>query len=402
MGSLSRLRGGDQPLEARKSAPAGASGTVAADRARIGSVDLLRGLVMALMALDHSRDFFGGSGVNPRDVAEPALFLTRWITHFCAPTFILLCGLSAYLYARGRTTAELSRFLFIRGFWLILIEFTIVRLGWTFDLGFFHECTAGVIWAIGASMVVLSALVYLPRWAIGTMALAMIAGHNLFDGVSAEELGPAGPIWHVLHQPGLVHLGDSISVYVLYPLIPWIGVMAAGYVLGPVMQLEEAARRRSLLRLGAALTIGFVLLRATNLYGDPAPWTVQENWLSTVLSFLNCEKYPPSLLYLTMTLGPALMLLAGLEHARGALARCLVTFGQVPFFYYVVHLYLIHALAVATGMAMTGTLTSNPKIELSLAGVYLVWLLVLVLLYPICRWFAGLKQRRTEWWWSYL
>lgn len=402
MRSLSRLRGGDQSLGARQSASAMTSGTLASDPTRIESIDLLRGLVMALMALDHTRDFFGGSGVNPRDVAEPALFLTRWITHFCAPTFIFLSGLSAYLYARGRTAAELSRFLFVRGLWLILVEFTIVRLGWTFDLGFFHEGTAGVIWAIGASMVVLSALVYLPRWAIAAVALAMIAGHNLLDGVSAEDLGAASPAWHVLHQPGVVHLGNRVSVYVLYPLVPWIGVMAAGYLLGPVMQLEESARRRLLLGLGAALTIGFVLLRATNLYGDPAPWTVQETGLSTVLSFLNCEKYPPSLLYLMMTLGPALMLLASFDHTHGALARWLVTFGQVPFFYYVVHLYLIHALAVATGMAMTGVLTSNPKIGLSLAGVYLVWLLVLVLLYPICRWFAGLKQRRTEWWWSYL
>ncbi|MGH6832779.1 MAG: DUF1624 domain-containing protein, partial [Methyloceanibacter sp.] len=170
----------------------------------------------------------------------------------------------------------------------------------------------------------------------------------------------------------------------------------------PAMQLEPEGRQRFLLRLGAAVTLGFVLLRATNLYGDPAPWTVQENWLSTMLSFLNCEKYPPSLLYLMMTLGPALMLLAAFEHARGAFAHVLAIFGQVPFFFYVVHIYLIHSLAVAAGVAMTGTLTNTPAIGLSLAGIYLVWLLVLVLLYPLCRWFAGLKERRTEWWWSYL
>ena len=365
-------------------------------RARIQAIDLLRGSVMALMALDHTRDFFDGSGFNPRDVTDPALFLTRWITHFCAPTFIFLAGLSAYLYGLGRSVAELRRFLFFRGLWLILIEFTLVRFGWTFDLGFLHGSVAGVIWVIGASMVALAALVYLPRFTIVVVALAMIAGHNLLDGIRPGDLGVAGSVWHVLHQPGRVHLGDGISVFVLYPLIPWVGVMAAGYVLGPVMQLEAAPRRRWLLCLGAAITIGFVLLRATNFYGDPAPWTVQETPLATVLSFLNCEKYPPSLLFLMMTLGPALMLLAVFDYVRGQLAGWLVTFGQVPFFFYVVHLYVIHGLAVAASLAMT----NSP--DLSLPGVYLVWLLVLVLLCPLCRWFTGLKQRRSEWWWSYL
>ena len=251
-------------------------------------------------------------------------------------------------------------------------------------------------------MVALAALIWLPRWAIAGVSLIMIAGHNLFDGVRAEELGGASWAWHLLHEPGLVPLSHGVNLFVLYPLIPWIGVMAAGYLLGPVMQLEERTRQRVLFGLGAAVTLGFVVLRATNLYGDPAPWTPQQTLLSTVLSFLNCEKYPPSLLYLMMTLGPALMLLASFEHARGAFARLLATFGQVPFFYYVVHLYLIHALAVATTFAMTGVLTRTPTIGLGLPGIYFVWLLVLVLLYPICRWFAELKERGSGWWWSYL
>lgn len=368
---------------------------------RIASIDVLRGLVMALMALDHTRDFFSAGGFNPRDVTEPALFLTRWVTHLCAPTFIFLAGLSAFLYGRGRSAHELSRFLFVRGFWLILIEFTLIRFGWTFDLGF-HRWTAGVIFAIGASMVVLAALVWLPRWAIAAVALAMIAGHNLLDGVNAGDLEVGASVWHVLHQPGLVQLGEGASVYVLYPLIPWIGVMAAGYALGPVMQLEPEARRRLLFRLGAALTLGFVLLRASNIYGDPASWTVQAAWPATVLSFLDCEKYPPSLLYLMMTLGPAMMLLALFEHARGTFARVLTTFGQVPFFFYVVHIYFIHVIAVATGFVMTGAFTSNPTIGIGLPGIYLVWLAVLILLYPICRWFASLKERGTGWWWTYL
>jgi uncharacterized membrane protein len=354
------------------------------------------------MALDHARDFFGAGGFNPRDVTEPALFLTRWVTHFCAPTFIFLSGLSAFLYGRGRSVAGTSRFLLTRGLWLIFIEFTIVRLAWSFDLALGETLVGGVIWVIGASMVALAVLVWLPRWAILTLALVMIAGHNLFDGLRPEAFGTAAPLWHVLHDPGAVRLTEGLRFYVLYPLIPWIGVMAAGYALGPVMQLGADERKRVLLKLGAAITIGFILLRATNLYGDPAVWSVQETWLAMLLSFLNCEKYPPSLLFLMMTLGPALMLLGAFEHAREAWARILAVFGQVPFFFYVVHIYLLHTLAVAAGFAMSGTLASNPEIGLGLAGIYLVWLVAVVLLYPLCRWFAGLKARGSGWWWSYL
>ena len=384
--------------------PISSAGRVAVEcggPARIFSIDVLRGLVMAVMALDHTRDFFGTSGFNPRDVMEPTLFLTRWVTHFCAPTFIFLAGLSAFLYGRGRSTEELSRFLLIRGLWLILIDLTLIKFGWRFELDP-YRLGAGVIFVIGASMVALAALIWLPRWAIAGVSLIMIAGHNLFDGVRADELGGASWAWRLLHEPGPVFLGHGINLYVLYPLIPWIGVMAAGYLLGPVMQFEERTRQRVLFTLGAAVTLGFIVLRSGNLYGDPAPWTPQETLLSTVLSFVNCQKYPPSLLFLMMTLGPALMLLACFEHARGAFARLLATFGQVPFFYYVVHIYLIHGLAVAAGFAMTGTLTTTPAIGLSLAGIYSVWLLVLVMLYPICRWFAELKERGSGWWWSYL
>jgi uncharacterized membrane protein len=356
---------------------------------------------MAVMALDHTRDFFGARGFNPRDVTEPALFLTRWVTHLCAPTFILLAGLSAFLYGRGRSTKELSRFLLIRGLWLILIDSTLIKFGWRFDFDL-YRLTAGVIFVIGASMIVLAVLVWIPRWAIACAAFVMIAGHNLLDGVRAEELGEASWVWRILHEPGLVPLSDGANLFVLYPLIPWVGVMAAGYSLGPLMQFEPETRQRLLFKLGAAVTLAFVVLRATNFYGDPAPWTIQENWLSTVLSFLNCEKYPPSLLFLMMTLGPAMMLLAGFENARGAFARLLATYGQVPFFFYVVHIYLIHALAVAAGFALTGTFAATPMIGLSLPGIYVVWLLVLVALYPICLWLAELKKRGRSWWWRYL
>jgi uncharacterized membrane protein len=380
-------------------------------RPRIDSIDLLRGLIMLLMALDHTRDFFGPGGMDVRNVADPGLFLTRWITHFCAPLFIFLAGTSAYLYGtRGRTVGEVSRFLLTRGLWLIVIEFTVVRLGWTFsfDLNFF---VAQVIWAIGATMVALAVLVYLPRWAIAAVALAMIGGHNLLDGIRADHLGAAGGLWTILHQRGLLHLGPDIKLYVLYPLVPWIGVMAAGYALGPVFRLDPAARRRWLLGLGASTSVAFVVLRAINLYGDPVPWVTQDSWVATLLSFLNCEKYPPSLLYLAMTLGPGLLLLAAFESARGWLADAITTYGRVPFFYYVLHIFVIHALAVAFAWLTVGNaawLFGDPPLDkpasygLSLPGVYLVWLLVILALYPACRWFASVKRRRREWWWSYL
>jgi uncharacterized membrane protein len=392
-------------------AKAVATRSPAGARWRIDSIDLLRGLIMLLMALDHTRDFFGPGGMDVRNVADPGLFLTRWITHFCAPLFIFLAGTSAYLYGtRDRTVGEVSRFLLTRGLWLIVIEATVVRLGWTFsvDLEFF---VAQVIWAIGAAMVALAALVYLPRWAIAAVALTMIGGHNLLDGIRAEQLGAAGWLWTILHQRGLLQLGADTKLYVLYPLVPWIGVMAAGYALGPVFKLDPAARRRWLLGLGALTSAGFVVLRALNVYGDPAPWVAQGNWLATLLSFLNCEKYPPSLLYLAMTLGPGLLLLAAFEHARGWLADAVTTYGRVPFFYYVLHVFVIHALAVAFAWLTVGNaawLFGGPPIAkpanygLSLPGVYLVWLLVILALYPACRWFASLKQRRREWWWSYL
>ena len=385
--------------------------TAAAARTRLDSIDLLRGLVMILMALDHTRDFFGASGANPRDVAEPALFLTRWITHYCAPTFIFLAGISAFLYgARGRTTAELSWFLATRGLFLILLEFTVIRVGWTFNpLG--TNFLAQVIWAIGVSMVVLAGLVHLPRMAVALFALALIAGHNLLDGIRPEMLGSAAWLWTILHQQGLIRLGHGVSVYVLYPLIPWIGVMAAGYVLGPVFQWEAGARRRFLMMLGTAVTLGFVLLRASNLYGDPAPWQAQQTGLATVLSFINCEKYPPSLLYLMMTLGPALVLLGAFEDVAGRLASWIKVYGRVPLLYYVAHIYLLHVLALvmilATYTDLSWVFADGPPRKpadygLSLPAIYAVWLAAVALLWPLCRWFAALKARRQDAWLSYL
>jgi uncharacterized membrane protein len=380
-------------------------------RPRLEAIDLVRGVVMMLMALDHTRDFFATSGMNPRDVSDPALFLTRWITHYCAPVFIFLAGMSAWLYgSRGRSTAEVSRFLLTRGLFLIVMEFTVVRLGWTFSLVPDHF-VAQVIWAIGASMMVLAALVHLPRWAITAFAVALIVGHNVLDGIHASDLPAIGGLWTVLHERGLVKLGSDGGVYVLYPLVPWVGVMAAGYALGPVLRLDAALRRPFLLDLGLTVTAAFIVLRAANFYGDPVAWAPQAGWLSTALSFLNCEKYPPSLLYLMMTLGPALIGLALAERARGPVVDCIVVYGRVPFFFYVAHLFLIHALAVAFAWATTGETAwllglfppQKPAgYGLSLPGIYAAWLLVLVALYPLCRWFAALKQRSDKWWLSYL
>ncbi len=397
--------------DAAPSKASSAGAVVTSPRIQLTSIDTLRGLVMIVMALDHTRDFFASGGFNPRDVTDTALFLTRWVTHFCAPTFIFLAGISAYLYgAQKQSAGDVSRFLLTRGLWLVLIEFTVVRLGWSFDLHF-NYFVAQVIFAIGVSMVALAVFVHLPRPAIGFIGLAMIAGHNAFEGIKAEQLGAAAPLWHLLHQPGLFYIAPGVRFFVLYPLIPWIGVMAVGYALGPVFTQERAARVQQLFMLGAAVTLGFFVLRATNLYGDPAPWAIQDSLLATVLSFINCEKYPPSFLYLSMTLGPALMLVAALERVRGPAADWIATFGRVPFFYYVVHIFLLHALAIVFAWATIGDIgwlfgpmagRKPAAYGLPLAGIYAVWLAVVVALYPLCRWFAGIKRRRTEWWWSYL
>ncbi len=386
---------------------------LAASRPRVDTIDFLRGLVMIIMVLDHTRDFVGMSGTNPRDVHDAALFLTRWVTHFCAPVFVLLSGVSAYLYgARGRTTGELAHFLLTRGLWLIVAELTLVRLGWRFNFDT-QIFVFQVIWVIGASMVVLSGLVRLPRWAIAAFGLALILGHNLLDGFEAANLGTAGVLWHFLHEPARLHLDSGINLFPLYSLIPWVGVMAAGYALGPVMQYPTERRRRWLAAAGVVTIAGFVLLRAPNFYGDPAPWAVQDSALATVLAFVNCEKYPPSALYLAMTLGPALVLLALFGDRRpGLAASVVVTFGRVPFFFYVAHLFLVHAVAVVVAGTLFGDaawlfkglpISSKPVgYGLHLPGVYAIWVVVLVALYPLCRWFAALKQRRRDWWLSYL
>jgi uncharacterized membrane protein len=385
---------------------------VGSARPRLDSLDWLRGLVMVVMVLDHARDFLGAGAFNPRDVNNTAVFLTRWFTHFCAPTFVFLAGVSAYLYgARGRSRSELSRFLLTRGLWLVFMELVLIRFAWSFTLPH-NVFVLQVIWAIGVSLVCLSALVYLPRPAIAGVAVIMIVGHNLWDPVTADRMGSFGWLWMLLHQAGSATVGGKISLMIIYPLVPWIGVVAAGYSFGPATQASPSWRRRWTLGLGLGLTFFFILLRASNFYGDPQDWSKQPTLLATALSFLNCEKYPPSLLYLCMTLGPALVLLSAAEKFKGRLASILITFGRVPFFFYFTHIVLLHLMAVAWAQIHEGNsawlfairpIVLKPSTYgLSLPVVYLLWLAAIAMLYPLCRWFADLKQRRRDWWLSYL
>jgi uncharacterized membrane protein len=355
---------------------------------------------MVLMALDHTRDFFGAPG-NPTDPTNPALFLTRWITHLCAPTFFLLTGTGAFLSRNRWPERGLSRFLVTRGAWLVLLELTVLRFAYQFNVDY-RVTMLLVIWALGWSMIALGVLVRLPLPAILTIGAAMIAGHNLLDGLRS-----ANPLWAIVHGPGFVLQGEH-TVFAAYPLIPWIGVTAVGYGLGAVFEWDAARRRRLLLQLGVAGVAGFVLLRALNAYGDPRPWTAQSTAVATALSFLNANKYPPSLIFLLMTLGPAMLVLRAIDARIPAALRPAVVYGRVPLFYYVAHFTLIHAAAVVTCLAIYGAahwmfespsldkypFTPPPGWGFSLPVVYLVWIGVVVGLYPACRWFAGVKSRR--------
>jgi uncharacterized membrane protein len=376
-------------------------------RMRVHSIDMLRGLVIVLMALDHVRAYFTAVRFDPLDLTQtdPALFMTRWITHLCAPIFIFLAGVSAYLVSTRTDLGELRRFLVTRGVWLIALELTVITFAWSFNLRYEMGLIMQVVWAIGASMVVLAALAHLPPRTIAIFAITLIAGHNLLDGVRPEFFGELAWVWQVLHVQG-----RTPYAIVLYPLIPWIGVLALGFVVGRVFELDSARRRRLLFAAGALCIMAFVVLRALNVYGDPRPWAGQPTLTLTLLSFVNVHKYPPSLQYLLVTLGIGAVLLAALETARGRFMEMLRTFGRTPLFFYILHIPLAHVaaglLALATGHGV-GVLT-NLFVFLpdgwgfGLTGVYVAWAALLAALYPACRWFAQLKQRRTDWWLSYL
>lgn len=380
-------------------------------RARRTSVDQLRGLVMVLMVLDHSREFFGNYGDDPTDLATTTvpLFLTRWITHVCAPVFVFLAGTGAFLsIARGQTKPRLASFLVTRGLWLMFLELTVVKLGWTFALDY-TSSLAQVIWVIGESMILLAVLIFLPIPAIAAVGLVIVAGHNLFDGAFAGALVPLGPFWTVL-RPGMLTIVEGRSLIVAYPLLPWLGVMTLGYAFGPLLLAEPYRRRRVIMGLGAAMTLAFVALRAANRYGDPKPWSPQQDLSATMISFLNCEKYPPSLLFVLMTLGPALIALALFDRGPGVLGRRLVTFGRVPLFYYLLQWPLVHSLAILVAFARGEPVAwffkdapFNPPADYghSLPFIYPMWGVAVLTLYYPCREFAALKGRRHDTWLSY-
>jgi uncharacterized membrane protein len=385
---------------------------VVTTRVRIEAIDVVRGVIMILMALDHVRDFFGNSGLNPTDPATTTvpLFFTRWITHFCAPVFFLLTGTGAYLSLRKQTKPELSRFLFTRGLWLIFLELTVTRcLGWQFNFDY-HVTMLIVLWALGWAMIVLSILVYLPASVVTAFGVVMIATHNLLDSVDSSN-----PFWSILHSPNVIVNQPGRVVRVIYVLIPWIGVTAAGYGLGQIYSRPSTRRKAFLLPLGIGLTAAFLVLRGVDVYGDPLPWSTQKSAVFTALSFLNTTKYPPSLLYLLMTLGPALLFLWAVDAGTPRWLRPALIVGKVPMFYYLLHIPLIHLLAVAVCYARYGQvhwmfesptlrqfpITLPPGWGYSLPIVYLVWAVVVLTLYPLCRWFADLKGRRSDAWLSY-
>jgi uncharacterized membrane protein len=383
-------------------------------RVRIESIDVVRGVIMILMAIDHTRDFFGVPGANPTNLANTTvpLFFTRWITHFCAPVFFLLTGTGAYLALRKKSERELSRFLFTRGLWLIFLELVVTRgFGWQFNFDY-HVTMLFILWALGWAMIVLSVLVYLPTSVVTTFGVVMIATHNLLDSVESSN-----PFWTILHSPNFILNHPGHIVFVPYALIPWVGVTAAGYGLGQIYGNSWPSTRRKtfLLTLGIGLTAGFFILRAVNLYGDPRPWASQKSAAFTVLSFLNTTKYPPSLLFLLMTLGPALLFLWAVDAKTPRWLQPALTIGKVPMFYYLLHIPLIHLIAIAVCYARYGQVhwmfesptigqfpfTPPPGWGFSLPIIYLVWACVVLMLYPLCRWFAGLKQRRNDAWLSY-
>ncbi|MBD2776222.1 DUF1624 domain-containing protein [Iningainema tapete] len=381
---------------------------------RLVSIDLWRGLVMVLMVLDHVRNFFSNAPFSPTDLSQTnvPLFLTRWVTHLCAPSFIFLAGVAAYLsLQRRQSKQELSRVLLTRGLWLVFLELTVVRFGWIFDPTYSFSPVA-VLWAIGWSMVVLAALIYLPTRAIATLGILLIVGHNLFDRVQAEQLGGWGWLWAVLHQQKMLTLFPGKRFFIAYPLIPWIGVMATGYAFGTVFSVEKSQRRQLLRRLGLGLILAFIILRAINVYGDPNPWSVQPTFSHTLLSFINCHKYPPSLLFLLMTLGPAILILYLFESQRFRFLKPLSLFGQVPLFFYIVHIWLIHIFAILLALPHYGLkaiflpyLISSLRpadYGYDLPMIYNFWIIIIILLYPICLWFANYKKKHQNKWLNYL
>lgn len=416
-------------------------------RPRLDSLDLLRGLVMVIMALDHVRDFVGPQYVNGQFATPDMIpgvgagwFATRWVTHLCAPVFVLLAGTSIFLFqSRGRSRGEVAWFLLTRGAWLVVLELTVVHFGW-FATDPYRMLVFQVIWAIGVSMMIMAGLIYLPRWAILGVGLVIVAGHDALALLPIERAMAESPyqtdavqrVWMFVHSGGVFptvvdDTGWRRLVSVNYPILPWLGVMACGYALGPVMSMEVRRRARLLISLGVSVIVGFIVLRFVDVYGDPNAWRTMSGragavgddgvrtMLDAVIAFVNCEKYPASLLFLMMTLGPSLVALGWfdlmLRQERGSVARFFITYGRVPLFFYVLHLFVIQIVVGVWALSRFGwEATSwgffNPPppayTRYGLWAVYGAWAVVVVSLYPACRWFAGMKQRKRGWWVSYV
>ena len=385
---------------------------------RLAAIDALRGLVMVLMALDHAREFFhvGAMTFQPTDLAQttPVLFFTRWVTHLCAPTFALLAGVGVWLRLQrpGETRASLSRYLVTRGLWLVLLEIVVMRLAMNFTWSLAYPPLLLVLWMLGLSMMALAALIWLPARVVLVASAVVIVGHHVFDGVRAADLGSVAGLWRVLHEPGVVPLGGIIAI-VGYPLIPWVAVMGAGFGMGPLFALPQPVRGRRLLGAGLLLCVMFVVLRWVNVYGDPVPWTSQPSATFTLLSFLNTTKYPPSLAFLLMTLGPALLLLAWMERRGWQPGHPLVVLGRVPLFFFVSHFWALHAMAAVAALVTYGS-AARAFLAMPLPSMggpanafpagfgyplwvaYLAWVAVLVLLWPACQWAAGARASRVR------
>src|SRR6187551_3708675 len=385
---------------------------------RIDSIDLLRGIVMIIMALDHVRDYFHADAFlyDPLDLEKTSviLFFTRWITHFCAPVFVFLAGTSIFLVGERKDKKELSIFLLKRGLWIAFLEFTVVNFAWFFNIHFTMNLV-GVIWVIGISMVILAALIHLPKQIILIIGLVLVFGHNLLDGIRLEGSDWKAVVWSLLHQSNYF-VFPTKNVFVAYPLLPWLGAMILGYCFGTLYTLDAVTRRKHLFRLGSAAVALFVIIRAINIYGDSSPWSVQSSAVFTFLSFIDISKYPPSLLYLLITIGLAILFLAFAERPLGKLNKAFVTIGRVPMFYYLLHIFLILGLALIAAMAtgfgfsaMVGFETwINMETKLQGYGfnlwvTYVVWILVVLMLYPLCKWYEGYKRsHREKWWLSYI
>lgn len=389
---------------------------LAAQPFRIQSIDLLRGLVMILMALDHTRDFFHITAntddpLNP-NTTTPLLYATRWVTHFCAPVFVFLSGISIYLQSQRKTKAQLSSFLLKRGIWLIVFEILLNTLFWTFD-PFYSIVALQVIWAIGFSMIVLSVLIYLPMPVILSIGLAIVLGHNLLDYPEAAPGFQSNVWWDLLHHGGFNYhpITNTRGLIVAYPVLPWIGIMTMGYCAGTWFKMNTSSqqRRKYLLLTGAGMILLFVALRFINHYGDPQPWIGAETVLQSFYSFMNVQKYPPSLMYTCITLGPALLFLAAVEKIRAGRNNPLMVFGSTAFFYYLLHVLLIHLLATIAFFIHGHTMADAIELKqqalfyfvvpgegFGLAGTYAVWVLVLVLLYPLCRAYGKYKAAHPE------